>query len=89
MHSLSPNSVMVEEGVGVKVNQSQSGMLLLTSSALPKGKLLEVHTDGTATRPAFSMVEVRWSKPIRNSSEGQLHLVGCRRTFGPSHYWSF
>jgi hypothetical protein len=85
-HSLSPNSVTFEEGTGVKVNRSQSGMLLLTSSAPSKGKLLEVNTDHPPHQPSVSLVEVRWSKPVRETSEGELHLVGCRRTFGPFHY---
>jgi hypothetical protein len=89
MHPLSHDAVLFEEGTGVTVNHSQSGMLLLMSSAPAKGKLLEVHTRGFSLRPACSLVEVRWTKPVRESSEGLLHLVGCRLTFGPSRYWAF
>jgi hypothetical protein len=82
------DEAMFEEQTGVLVNESRSGMLLMLGSSPPEGKLIEVHTGGTSLRPFFSLVEVRWSKPIRNTSEGDLYLVGCRMSFGPSSYWA-
>jgi hypothetical protein len=83
------NDAVFEQYSGVTVNESKSGLLLLLGSAPPKGKLLEVHTEGTGLRPSFSLVEVRWSKPVRRTSDGDLYLVGCRMSFGPYSYWAF
>lgn len=79
MHPLGPNAIVFEEGAGVKVNQSPSGVLLLASFAPPQGKLLEVSTEETFQKASVSLVEVQWSKPVRKTSEGQLHLIGCRK----------
>jgi hypothetical protein len=81
MHPLGPNSIVFEEGAGVTVNQSRSGVMLLASLAPPQGKLLEVSTDGTFLKPSVSLVEVQWSKLVRETSKGQLHLLGCRKAF--------
>jgi hypothetical protein len=81
MHPLGPNSIVFEEGAGVTVNQSPSGVPLLASFAPPQGKLLEVSTTGTFLRSSVSLVEVQWSKLVRETSEGQLHLIGCRKAF--------
>jgi hypothetical protein len=86
MHSWNPGSVVCEEWTGVMVNQSKSGMLLWAPSALPPGKLLEVMTDETSLTHSVSMVEVRWSQLVRSTSEGQLHLVGCRKTLPSFQY---
>jgi len=83
VHSLNLDSVVFQEWTGVIVNQSMSGMLLQAGSALPHGKLLEVVTDEAWLHPSVSVVEVQWSKPVPKTSEGQLHLVGCRKTFPP------
>jgi hypothetical protein len=37
----------------------------------------------------MNLYEVQWTKPVQVESHGELYLVGCRLTFGPSHYWSF
>jgi len=81
MHPLGPNSIVIEEGTGVTVNQSPSGALLLASFAPTQGKLLEVSTEGTFLKSSVSLVEVQWSKLVCETSEGQLHLVGCRKAF--------
>ena len=81
MHPLGPNSIVIEEGTGVTVNQSPSGALLLASFAPTQGKLLEVSTEGTFLKSSVSLVEVQWSKLVCETSEGQLHLIGCRKAF--------
>ena len=86
-HALGPNDALIEEGTGVTVNMSRSGMQLLLGLAPRTGQLLEVHFRGKLQR-SVSLVEVRWTKPVRQASQGQLHLVGCRLTFGPSRYWA-
>jgi len=81
MHSMNPDSLVFQEWTGMTANQSPSGMLLWAPSAIPQGKLLEVMTDATLLTRSVSLVEVLWSKLIRKTSEGQLHLVGCRKIF--------
>jgi len=89
MQAIDPTDAVFEEQVGVTVNQSSSGMQLLLGSAPQKGKLLEVHVDAKGLKPSFSLVEVRWSKLVRKTADGELYLVGCRLSFGPSTYWAF
>lgn len=89
MHSLNLDSMLLQEWHSVTVNQSASGMLLWADSVLPQGKLLEVVIDETSRTHSVSLVEVQWSKLVRHTSEGQLHLVGCRKTFPSFHYVAF
>jgi len=79
MHSMNPDSPVFQEWTGMTANQSPSGMLLWAPSAIPQGKLLEVSTEETFQKASVSLVEVQWSKPVRKTSEGQLHLIGCRK----------
>jgi hypothetical protein len=88
-HALGVDDVVFEEGAGMTVNQSPSGMQLLLAVAPRCGQLLEVHLDCASMQRTVSLVEVRWTKPVRDDQHGQLHLVGCRLTFGPSRYWAF
>jgi len=89
MHSLIPDSMVFQEWNSVTVNQSTSGMLLWADSVLPQGKLLEVVIDETSRAHSVSLVEVQWSRLVRYTSEGQLHLVGCRKTFPSLQYVAF
>jgi hypothetical protein len=79
MHPLGPNSIVFEEGTGMTVNHSKSGILLLAMFAPPQGRLLEVRTEGSFLKSSVSLVEVRWSKLVRENAEGQLHLLGCHK----------
>jgi len=89
MHSLNSGSVVFQEWTSVTVNQSESGMLVWAPSALPPGKLLEVAIEETARTHSVSLVEVQWSQLVRYTAEGQLHLVGCRKTFPSYQYVAF
>ena len=89
MHPLALNSIVFEEGAGVTVNQSLSGVLLLAGFAPPQGKLLEVSTEGAFLKSSISLVEVQWSKLVREASKGQLHLIGCRKTLPSFRYIAF
>jgi hypothetical protein len=86
-HALDVDRILVEEGAGMTVNVSRSGMQLMLGVAPRIGQLLEVHRGGLLHR-SVSLVEVRWTKPVRTEAQGQLHLIGCRLTFGPSRYWA-
>ena len=86
-HALDTERILIEEGAGLMVNVSRSGMRLMLGVAPKIGQLLEVHRGGLLHR-SVSLVEVRWTKPVRTDAQGQLHLIGCRLTFGPSRYWA-
>jgi len=86
-HAVEPDRILIEEGAGITVNLSRSGMRLMLGVAPTVGQLLEVHRGGLLQR-SVSLVEVRWTKPVRTDAQGQLHLIGCRLTFGPSRYWA-
>jgi len=80
---------VIESGEAVTINRSNGGMLLLMSRAPLAGQYLEIHTEPTHGRRAAYVFEARWSKPVTVESEGDLYLVGCRRTFGPCRYFEF
>lgn len=81
-HAVDPRHVMIEEGCGVIVNTSRSGMQLLLGIAPLSGQLLEVHL-GSSLRRSVVLMEVRWTKPVRHDVQAALYAVGCRLTFGP------
>jgi hypothetical protein len=89
MHSVNPGSMVFQEWNSVTVNQSASGMMLWADSVLPPGKLMEVVINDTSHVHSVSLVEVQWSILVRYTSEGQLHLVGCRKTFPSFRYVAF
>jgi hypothetical protein len=86
-HASNPAEVICEEGAGMTVNVSPSGMQLLLGVAPACGQVLEVHL-GSTLHQSVSLVEVRWTKPVRADLRDQLHLVGCRLTFGPLRFWA-
>lgn len=87
-HASDPDEVICEEGAGMTVNVSRSGMQLLMGVAPARGQVLEVHLGSSGVNQSVSLVEVRWTKPVRADLQDQLHLVGCRLTFGPLRYWA-
>jgi hypothetical protein len=88
-HLITEDAAVIEEGEGVTINHSTTGMLLVVGIAPSKGQLLEIRMAQPSLRRSISLVEVSWTKPVRKESEGHLFLVGCRLMFGPSHYWAF
>ena len=82
MRSVDRDGAILEEGYGTAVNDSPTGMRLLLGVAPSKGQLLEIQTDDrTLARPIY-LVEVCWTKPLRDDAQGALYLVGCRQNFG-------
>ena len=86
---LESKALVIETGQAIAVNRSIGGMLLMMSHAPGSGKYLEVHTKPVMGRRTAYLMEVRWTKPIRSGSEGDLFLVGCRCAFGPCQYFQF
>jgi hypothetical protein len=83
--SVDRDGVTLEEGHGTAVNDSPTGMRLLLGVAPPKGQLLEIQTGHSTFGHEICLVEVCWTKPLREDAEGALYLVGCRQNFGTTH----
>lgn len=83
MQSVDRDGVVLEEGHGTAVNDSPTGVRLLLCVAPSNGQILEIHTVHMALGYAICLVEVCWTKLLRNHEGEALYLVGCRRSFGP------
>jgi hypothetical protein len=79
--SVDQEGTILEEGHGTAVNDSSTGLRLLLSIAPSKGQILEVQTSHSTRGCATCLVEVCWTKPLREDAEGALYLVGCRLNF--------
>ena len=79
------DGAILEEGHATAVNDSSTGMRLLLGVAPPKGQLLEIQTGHSTLGRAICLLEVCWTKPLREDAEGVLYLVGCRLNFGTPH----
>jgi len=87
MHATERGVVTLEEGEGTVVDDSGSGMRLLLGIAPLEKQLLEIQTVQSFLKRSIYLVEVCWTKPVREDAQGRLFLVGGRLLFGPSHYW--
>lgn len=87
MRSVNRDGTILEEGHGTAVNDSPTGMRLLLGVAPSKGQLLEIQTGRSTLGRAICLVEVCWTKPLREDADaqGSLYLVGCRLNFGTMH----
>jgi hypothetical protein len=85
MRSVDRDGGILEEGHGTAVNDSPTGMRLLLGVAPSKGQLLEIQTGHSTLGRAICLVEVCWTKPLREDEEGALYLVGCRQNFGTTN----
>ncbi|HEY6973497.1 MAG TPA: hypothetical protein VI359_04250 [Nitrospiraceae bacterium] len=87
MHATERGVVTLEEGEGTVVDDSGTGMRLLLGIAPLEKQLLEIQTVQSFLKRSIYLVEVCWTKPVREDAQGRLFLVGGRLLFGPSHYW--
>ena len=97
MRSMERNGAVLEEGYGTAVNDSPTGMRLLLGVAPSKGQLLEIQTDDRTLEHPVCLVEVCWTKPLREmtqeiiqvdvqeDAQEELYLVGCRQSVGSNH----
>jgi hypothetical protein len=83
--SVDQEGTILEEGRGTAVNDSSTGLRLLLSIAPSKGQILEVQTSHSTRGSGTCLVEVCWTKPLREDAEGTLYLVGCRLNFNSTH----
>ena len=82
MRSVDRDGVTLEEGFGTVVNDAPSGMQLLLCIAPPHGQFLEIQTNDRTLKNVVYLVEVCWTKLLREEAQGALYLVGCRLNFG-------
>ena len=93
MRSTDHNGAIREEGYGTAVNDSPTGMRLLLGVAPTKGQFLEIQTGDRTLDHPVCLVEVCWTKPLRENPQEQtqedaqeaLYLVGCRQSSGSTH----
>jgi len=83
MRSAESDGVVLEEGQGTAVNDSPTGLRLLLGVAPSKGQILEIQTGHSTLGRVICLVEVCWTRPLRNDARESLYLVGCRLSFGP------
>ena len=83
MRSVDGADVTLEEGHGTAVNDSPAGMRLLLGIAPSEEQILEIQAGHVAPGRAIYLVEVCWTKPLRDDGSEALYLVGCRLSFGP------
>jgi hypothetical protein len=82
-------TVVIQHGEVYSLNRSAHGILILMGSQPRAQQLLELHVPESRWRRSLNLYEVQWTKPIHVGDQGELYLVGCRLTFGPSRYWAF
>jgi hypothetical protein len=87
--SIDDEAVAIQQGEVFSLNRSAHGILVLMGQAPRRHQLMELHIPESWWRRSMNLYEVQWTKPVQVESHGELYLVGCRLTFGPSHYWSF
>lgn len=87
--SIDEEAVVIQQGEVFSLNRSAHGILILMGQAPRHNQLLELHVPESRWRQSVNLYEVQWTKPVHVESQGELFLVGCRLTFGPSHYWTF
>jgi hypothetical protein len=89
LEAIEEESVLIERGKAIALNQSTKGMLLFMRQAPHTRQLIEVHTPRHRWGRTVNVFDVRWIRPVQVESFGNLYLVGCQRVFGPCHYLSF
>lgn len=87
--SIDEDAVVIQQGEAYTLNRSAHGLLLLMGAPPRRNQLLELHIPESWWSHSMNLLEVQWTKPVQVESQGELFLVGCRLTFGPSRYWTF
>ena len=89
LEGIEKESALIEQGVAFTLNRSTEGMLLLMGQSPGAKQVIEVRTPRSRWSRTVTVFEARWARPVQVESFGNLYLVGCRRTYGPCHFWSF
>lgn len=78
-------SVVIEQGTAVALNQTTEGILLFMRQAPHVRQVIETHIPRQERGWAVSLFAVRWTRAVQVESFGGLYLVGCRRLFDRCH----
>lgn len=88
-NAINEATVVIQHGETYSLNRSAHGILILMGSRPQVLQLLELHIPESRWRRSLNLYEVRWTTSVHVDAQGELFLVGCRLTFGPSRYWAF
>lgn len=72
----------VRQGQVFTLNRSAHGVLLLMGEVPQVDQLIQVYNVRLGWRRSTMVYQVRWTRSMRVSSQGELFLVGCRLTTG-------
>ena len=72
----------VQQGRVFTLNRSAHGALLLMGDAPREHQLIQLYSTRLGWRRSTMVYQVRWTRPLRVTSNGELFLVGCRLTIG-------
>ena len=87
--SIDEESVVIQQGELFTINRSAHGILILMGHRPRRQQIIELHIPESRWRQSMNLYEVQWTKAVPVESQGDLFVVGCRLTFGPSRYWAF
>ena len=72
----------IQQGQAFTLNRSAHGILLLMGDAPRVNQLIGIHNAALGWRRSTMVYQVRWTRPLRVESQGDLFLVGCRQVTG-------
>jgi hypothetical protein len=72
----------IQQGQVFTLNRSAHGILLLMGDAPRVDQLIDIHNGQLGWRRSTMVYQVRWTRPLRVESQGDLFLVGCRQVTG-------
>ena len=72
----------IQQGQAFTLNRSAHGILLLMGDAPRVDQLIGIHNARLGWRRSTMVYQVRWTRPFRVESQGDLFLVGCRQITG-------
>lgn len=72
----------IQQGQAFTLNRSAHGILLLMGDAPRVNQLIGIHNAELGWRRSTMVYQVRWTRPLRVESQGDLFLVGCRQVTG-------
>jgi hypothetical protein len=72
----------VQQGQAFTLNRSAHGILLLMGDVPHVNQLIGIYNVRLGWRRSTMVYQVRWTRPLRVESQGDLFLVGCRQVTG-------
>jgi hypothetical protein len=72
----------IQQGQAFTLNRSAHGILLLMGDVPQVDQLIGINNAQLGWRRSTMVYQVRWTRPLRVESQGDLFLVGCRQVTG-------